>query len=261
MISVQNVNVHLVDKGSGPAVLLLHGNPDSADMWHGVIARLSSQCRCLAPDLPGFARSNAPPDFDCSLDGMARFVDGLMLAVGVTEPVDLVVHDFGGPYGLAWAVKHPEKVRRIAVMNAMFFSDYRWHFWARVWRTPVVGELSMLLMNRGLFAWELRRGSRKLSREHIIRSYARVTPSMKRMVLRLYRATDPENFGGWEEKLLELTRRIPTIVLWGDGDPYIPREFAERFGAQRVEHFPKCGHWLPVEAADEVSDHLLRFFA
>jgi haloalkane dehalogenase len=80
------------------------------------------------------------------------------------------------------------------------------------------------------------------------------------MVLRLYRATDPENFAGWEEKLLELTRRVPTLVLWGDQDPYIPMSYADRFGAQRITHFPDCGHWLPLEAAVEVSGLLSEFF-
>jgi pimeloyl-ACP methyl ester carboxylesterase len=258
-LNVQNVNVHLVDRGTGQAILFLHGNPDSADMWDGVISRLSSRFRCLAPDLPGFGRSTGSVDFDCSLDNMAAFVDGLILAAGITEPVNLVVHDFGGPYGLAWAIKHPDKIRRIAVTNTLFFSDYRWHFWARVWRTPCLGELSVLLMNRWIFGWELRRGSPTLSQEHILRSYGHVTPTMQRMVLRLYRATDPENFRGWEEKLLGLTRRIPTLVLWGDRDPYIPIEFADRFGTENIKHFPDSGHWLPVEAPDEVSDQLSLF--
>jgi pimeloyl-ACP methyl ester carboxylesterase len=259
-LEVQNVNVHLVDLGTGQATLFLHGNPDSADMWDGVIARLSTRFRCLAPDLPGFGRSSAPADFDCSLDNMATFIDGVISAAGISEPVNLVVHDFGGPYGLAWAIEHPERVKRIAVTNTLFFSDYRWHFWARVWRTPGLGELSVLFMNRWLFSWELRRGSPTLSQEHISRSYSHVSPGMQRMVLRLYRATDPENFRGWEQRLLELTGRIPTLVLWGDCDPYISIDFADRFGARQIEHFPDYGHWLPVEAPAEVSEHLLRFF-
>ena len=82
---------------------------------------------------------------------------------------------------------------------------------------------------------------------------------MKQMVLRLYRATDPEVFVGWEDALLQLTARVPTLVLWGDHDPYIPKHFAERFGAQMVEHFPDCGHWLPKEASHEVSERLSTF--
>ena len=83
---------------------------------------------------------------------------------------------------------------------------------------------------------------------------------MKQAVLRLYRATDPKVCAGWEEALLQLTACVPTLVLWGDHDPYIPRHLAGRFGAQVVQHFPDCGHWLPEEASDEVSALLGEFF-
>ena len=259
-LTIENVQVHLIDKGSGTPTLFLHGNPDSADLWKRVIAPLSQHYRCLAPDLPGFGRSIAPAEFDCSLNSMAHFVDGLVIALGLTEPLNLVVHDLGGLYGLAWAVRYSTKVKRIAVMNTIFFSDYRWHFWARIWRMPLVGEFSMLTMNRWIFAWELRRGSRKLTAEHIYHTYAYLKPPIKRMVLRHYRAANPENFVGWEDQLLALTAHVPTLVLWGDQDPYISVKFADRFGAQQVQHFPANGHWLPVEAAGEVSEQLWKFF-
>jgi pimeloyl-ACP methyl ester carboxylesterase len=260
-VSVDGARIHLVDRGEGPAVLFLHGNPDSSDLWRDVIAALEGRYRCLAPDLPGFGRSEVPAAFDCSLDHMARFVASLLDAAGVEGPVHLVVHDFGGPYGLAWAVRHPDRVRSVAAIDTTFFADFRWHAWARVWRTPVLGELSMMTMNRWTFERELRRGSRKLSAVHIRRTYALVTPRTKRMVLELYRATNPENFAGWEERMLEITARVPSLVLWGDHDPYIHRRFADRFGAGEVVHFPDCGHWVPAEAPAEVAARLGELFA
>lgn len=259
-IHLRDVRVHLLDEGSGPPALFLHGNPDTGEMWRGIISRLAPERRCLAPDLPGFGGSQVTGGFDCSLESMARCVDELVTALGVELPLDLVVHDFGGPYGISWAVRNPSKVRRLAILNSLYFADYRWHFWGRVWRTPVLGELSMLLMNRWIFAWELRRGSPRLDGDHIRQTWARVTPTMKRMVLRLYRATDPETFRGWEEQMLDLTASVPTRVLWGLRDPYIPARYAERFGTRLVHYFPDCGHWLPVEAPREVAGHLASFF-
>ena len=93
MLSVQNVNVHLVDEGSGPPILFLHGNPDSADMWGGIVRRLKGQFRCLAPDLPGFGRSPAPRDFDCSLESMAAAYNTSSLEVArVVLRRDLELH-------------------------------------------------------------------------------------------------------------------------------------------------------------------------
>lgn len=252
--------IHLVDVGQGPPTLFLHGNPDSSEIWSGIIPTLSPHFRCIAPDLPGFGRSTAPADFDYSLDGMAHFVDELVTALGIDEPLNLVVHDIGGPFGLAWAVKHPEKVRSVVIMNTVFSPDYRWHLFGRLWRTPVIGELVQALTSRGGFTRELQRASRKLTRAHIHRTYELITPSVKRMMLRWYRATDPRNFVGWEGRLQQVLSRTPSLVLWADHDPYIAGEFAYRFGAATVEHFPHSGHWLPAEEPAEVAERLLGFF-
>jgi haloalkane dehalogenase len=172
-----------------------------------------------------------------------------------------VAHDFGGPFAFAWAVKHPDAVRRMVAINTLFFSDYRWHFWARIWRTPILGELSMLAMNRPMFAQELRRGSKGVSDAHIDSTWALMTPRMKKEVLRLYRATDSANFQPWESAFLKLVREKPTLVIWGDKDPYISPRFAERFNAQKVLHLPQAGHWAAVEAPAQCADAILQFFS
>jgi pimeloyl-ACP methyl ester carboxylesterase len=259
-IQVQNARIHLLDEGSGTPTLFLHGNPDSSILWRGLMAEMKHHFHCLAPDLPGFGHSAIPEGFDYSLESMASFVDGVLNAARIHDPVNLVVHDFGGPYGLAWAVKHPQRVRRMAIMNTMFFSDYEWHYWAKIWRTPVFGELSMMTMTWPVFHASLRKGSPALSEEHIRETYSLLSPETKKMVLQLYRATTPANFRGWEEKLLELTRRVPTCVLWGDRDPYIGPAYAERFGTDNVVHFSQNGHWLPAEAPKEVAKKLMECF-
>jgi len=116
-------------------------------------------------------------------------------------------------------------------------------------------------MNRWTFRASMRHGSPGVSDEHLRETYALLTPSTKKMILKLYRAANPENFKGWEEGLLQLTRQVPACVLWGDRDPYIASTFAGRFGAQQVFHYHDHGHWLPVEASREVSARLMEFFA
>lgn len=259
-LNVGRTCIYLVDQGQGAPILFLHGNPDSSDIWGGIIPKLSPGYRCIAPDLPGFGRSSAPEDFDYSLEGMAGFVDDLVTTLGIKEPVNLVVHDIGGPFGLAWAVKYPAKVRSVVITNTVFHADYRWHLFGRLWRTPVVGEVVQALTSRSGFTRELLRASRKLTRAQIHQTYALVTPSVKRMMLRWYRAADPSNFAGWEEKLRLILARKPSLVLWADHDPYISGHYAERFGAGAVEHFPDAGHWLPAEESELVAQRLLRFY-
>ena len=110
----------------------------------------------------------------------------------------------------------------------------------------------MLAMNSLLFAREIRRGSRNLTPAQIRETYARITPRSKRMVLQWYRAMDPEKLHGWDDRLAVLAKKVPTIVVWGDHDPYIDRSFAERIGAEQVYHLD-CGHWVQAEAPDDVA--------
>jgi pimeloyl-ACP methyl ester carboxylesterase len=260
-VRVGDANIHLTAWGAGPPVLLLHGNPDSGIMWEGIADRLAPHYRCIAPDLPGFGHSEVPSRFQPSLEGMAQFVEQLLDAAAIARPVDLVAHDFGGPFAFAWAIKHPDAVRRMVVINTLFFSDYDWHFWARIWRTPILGELSMLAMSRPMFAQELRRGSKGISQAHIDRTWALITPRMKKEVLRLYRAADPANFKPWEDDFLALTQAKPTLVIWGDKDPYVAPRFAERFNARKVVHLAQTGHWAPVEAPAECADAIAQFLS
>ncbi len=260
-IVVGGSKVAVLEDGAGEPTLLLHGNPDSKEIWRPLIERLKDRCHSFAPDLPGFGASALPDDFDMSLESQAGWVDGVVESLALREPITLVVHDVGGPFGLAWAVTHPEKVRRIVVLNTLFHASYRWHAWARVWRAPLLGELSMLGMNRPLFVHELRRGSRKLSTEQIHDAYTKISPTSKRAVLRWYRAMDPEKLAGWEERLVTLVKKVPSLVVWGDHDPYIGKEFAERFGAKDVHHVSDVGHWVQAEAPDEVAKHIRAMLA
>jgi pimeloyl-ACP methyl ester carboxylesterase len=261
---VQDVDVHLVDRGAGMPILFLHGVPDSSAMWAPIVEQLESRYRCLAPDLPGLGRSSAPAQFEISLDNMARFIDGLLIAIGIAEPINLVAGDFGATYGLAWAVTYPTKVRRIAIVGGSNFSSaYRWHRDARMLRAPLLGELGMATLRESTFERMMRRNAPALSREHVRQTYALslAKPSVRRMVLRLYRGIAPDDFKGWEERLRTLTESVPTLVLWGNKDPYITPDLAEQFGAAQVEHFPNNGHWLAVEDPGAVAQRLASFFA
>jgi len=243
---VGGVETHVAEAGAGPDVLLLHGNPDTHRVWQPVVERLSPRHRCITPDLPGFGDSKAPRDFDCSLANQGAWVAALCDALGL-ERFHLVVHDVGGPYGLAFAAKNADRLRSLTIFNTNFFPDYRWHFWARVWRTRVLGEMAMAIANRPLFIRELRRGSPKMTREYASAAYDEFTRDTKRMVLRWYRAMDPEVHAGWDQELIAATAATPKQVLWGDRDPFLPSSTADRYGTDQVTHFSDCGHWVMIE--------------
>ena len=214
-VKVQGAQIHVVDRGQGTPTLFLHGIPDSSEVWSAVTAKISGSYHCLAPDLPGFGRSSQPEHLRLTLDGMASFVDALVSALGITEPLNLVVHDIGGPYGLAWAVRHPHKVASIVILNTVFQPEYRWHRYGRICRTPLLGELMQLLTTQSGLARELRlsSGLKKPTREYIAATYRQLGFATRRMVLRLYRALDPAQFTEWDQQLRRLTAAVPSLVL------------------------------------------------
>jgi pimeloyl-ACP methyl ester carboxylesterase len=252
-VQVQNHAVWCERSGQGPPALFLHGVPDTADIWREVIAGVQDRYTCYAPDFMGIHRSALNPRFDYSFDGYADWVEALVQALGITEPVNLVVHDWG-LMGLAWAAKYPQRIARIVVTNTVFTHLYKWHFWARVWRTPVLGEIAMLGMNRWLFRRQIRRGSRRLSAAQIEHTYQNAFGNRhsRFVVLKLYRSADPAQLIGWEGRLEALAQRVPVKVLWGEHDPYLPRWVAGCFFTQDVGYIPDCGHWVPAEAPEKV---------
>lgn len=259
MISVLGCDINIIEKGRGQPILFLHGNPDSSLLWEPIADSLATSHRCLVPDMPGFGRSTSAPNFDFTLTGWVTFMEALYSAIGLEEPVHLVGHDFGGIFGAAWMASYPHRVRSFTVCNSAFSTSYRWHFWARIWRTPFVGELSMLTMNRLVFGLELRRGSRRLTREHIDATYALLAPPVRRTILKLYRTVRESAFDQWEARYRQAAEKSPVLVLWGEDDPYIPAGFAESFCARQVVRFPGAGHWLPVVEPARVSQELLSF--
>jgi pimeloyl-ACP methyl ester carboxylesterase len=233
--------------GADHPVLLFHGNPSNAGDWAPFLERLEGRRHAIAPDLLGWGKSDRPESFHWTMDALAGWIGELIAALGV-QRFDLVVHDWGG-IALATAVHSPESVDRIVCMNCVpFMPDYRWHWIARLWRRRGVGEL--------LNATTSRFGTRQLLRQTVSSKDARAELTdrihehfdrgTKRAILELYRDADPVKFGPVAEALKTLTG--PALVVWGDEDPYIGPQFADRLagafgGDARVEHVAGAGHW------------------
>lgn len=255
-IPVDGADIAVIETGSGKPTVFLHGVPETADIWCGVMSRLGDRMRCLAPDLPGFGLSGVPQGFDPSFAGLATFVGELLEAEGVTGKVNLVAHDFGGAFAMAFASQQPDRVDRVVVMSQPFFvGRYRWHLDARAFRTPVLGEIYVRGALWPAFFLAIRRTTTTLSTQQIRTMYRRVTPAARRMVLQLYRAASPDAFRRWEPRMLDATADIPTLAITGD-DPYIPSALVHEIGAARTRYWPECGHWLPTEVPGRVADEI-----
>ena len=131
---------------STEAVVFVHGNPGPAEEFVPLLRQVGTFTRAVAPDMPGFGRADKPEYFDYTVEGYARHLAGVLDVLGL-QRVHLVVHDFGGPWGLQWAANHPDRFASVVSINSGVLRDYRWHLFARLWRQKWVGEVFMWTFN------------------------------------------------------------------------------------------------------------------
>src|SRR5215213_1026985 len=131
------------EPGKPEAAVFVHGNPGPMDDWEELIPAVAPFARAVAMDMPGYGRADHPRRFDYTIDGYARYLGRLLDQLAV-ERAHLVLHDFGGPWGLRWAVDHPGRIASLTLINSGVLDGYRWQSFARIWQTPVLGELAQL---------------------------------------------------------------------------------------------------------------------
>jgi pimeloyl-ACP methyl ester carboxylesterase len=147
----------------------------------------------------------------------------------------------------------PERVNGLIVMNTVLHSGFQWHALAKVWGTPLLGDAFMLSLSRPFYRLGFKRDFPKVADEKIDRMYGGMNHRARKSVLRLFRRmTRPGYFDAWEARFAEVTRRVRTVVLWGEDDSLIPLADAHRIGGT-VKMIADCGHWVPLEKPERVA--------
>jgi haloalkane dehalogenase len=224
----------------GDPVVLLHGFPESSRMWEKLMVALAAEGRrCIAPDLYCLGDSDdpGPATFERNLEALGDLHRELDLG-----RVALVVHDWGGFIGLAWACENPDLVSALVISDTGFFSDGKWHGMAKALRSPQ-GEELMAGVDRDGFAALLRIDGADFSEEDID-AYWRpfVEGRGREATIEFYRSMDFEKLSRYEGKLAELG--VPTLMVWGAED-----QFAPLAGAKRFEREIPGSRLVPIEDA------------
>jgi pimeloyl-ACP methyl ester carboxylesterase len=236
--------------GEDAPPLYLHGVPSNSDDWVAFLARGGG----IAPDLPGFGRSGKPGSLTYTIAEYDRFIERFLDELEI-ERVSMLVHDWGG-VGLAFAQRCPERVERLAIVNAVpLLPGYRWHRIARIWRTPGLGELMMGTTNRftlRLISRESNATRGPLPDSFIDSVIDHFDQGTQRAILRLYRSSPPQVLAAAGAQLGELD--VPALVAWGMRDPYIPSRFGHAY-AQALPHaelleLADAGHWPWLDRPD-----------
>jgi pimeloyl-ACP methyl ester carboxylesterase len=249
-VQVAGVGAPAIEAGPAEereAVVFVHGNPGSGTDWSALVEGAGDFGRALAVDLPGFGHADKPRDFDYQVGAYAEFLQGALAELGV-ERVHLVVHDFGGPFGLLWGLQHPDAWASVVLVNVGVMPGYTWHKMAKIWRTPVLGELAQAWIPRAGWRRSMAKANpRGLPPEFVDKMYDDYDRATRHAVLKLYRATsDPASVADvLGAEMVKLNK--PALVVWGAKDPFIGVRFAERqrdfFDVRDVVIMPDSGHW------------------
>jgi pimeloyl-ACP methyl ester carboxylesterase len=271
---VGDVELHYVEAGDGPLVVLLHGYPEFWYGWRKQITPLvDAGFRVVAPDLRGYNRSSGPEDFTAyTADTLAGDVRGLIRALGA-ESAMVVGHDWGGSVAWTLAMNHPEVVDRLVILNAAHPRKLNeglrnprqllrsWYFF--YFQLPGLPERRARRRHWRFFRRFLRDARPQYTADELDR-YAEAwsRPGAATAMIDYYRAA--VRLSSKQGELRPIS--APTLVIWGEGDRYLGPKLAEPHrddvpNLDRVERLPNASHWVHHDEAERVNELLVDFLA
>ncbi|HEX2273197.1 MAG TPA: alpha/beta fold hydrolase [Acidimicrobiales bacterium] len=259
--------LHYIDEGEGPVLLLLHGNPTWSFLYRNLVGRLRHRFRCVAVDYPGFGLSTAPPDYGFTPAEHAAVVERFVedLGLGSFTPV---VHDWGGPVGLAVAGRHPQRVRALVVGNTFAWPlDGDRHFeWFSRLMGGAVGRLAIRHGNAFVNVLVPAGTRRRLSRPEMAHYRGPFPTPDARTPTHVFprEILASRDFLAEVEAGLARLADVPALIAWGGRD-FAFREnerhrFEATFGRHRSVVFEGAGHYLQEDVPEELASEIERWW-
>ncbi len=276
-LELDDLRLHYLDEGSGEPVVAVHGNPTWSFYYRDLVRELRDDHRVIVPDHIGCGLSDKPGDeaYDYTLSRRVEDFSRLMDDLGLAN-INLIVHDWGGMIGLAWAVQNPDRIKRLVILNTAAFhlpksKSFPWQLWM-VRDTPIGS-----LMVRGLNSFA--RGAsrvactrKRLSKEVRDAYCAPYDSWADRIAIMRFVEDIPLRPGerGYDTvsdtaARLEVFRDRPVLVCWGDKDFVFDQHFLAEwqrvYPDAEVHRFPDCGHYILEDASEEILPLIRRFLA
>ncbi len=258
---INGQRMHYIDEGTGETLLFVHGTPSWSFDFRHVIGDLGKSHRCVAIDHIGFGLSDKPARYDYTTINHARTLEQFILHKDLRN-ITLIVHDFGGPIGLHFAINHPERVSRLVILNSWLWSseaDPDFVKMKGILKSPLLPFLYRYLNFSPRFILPKAFGSTKPSRK-VLAHYAKPFANSAQRNGALAFARSLLNDQAWFEALWAGRTSIatkPTLLIWGMKDPILKEKLLEKFQggfphAQTVI-LADSGHFPQEEAPQRVS--------
>ena len=269
-ISLHGHNLSFLDQGRGKVIVMLHGNPTWSFYYRNLVSLLQDNYRVIVPDHMGCGFSDKPQDYSYTLKTHIDNLQTLLAELGI-EKFSLVVHDWGGAIGMGLAVRCPERVESIVVLNTAAFRSQRIPLRISICRVPILGDLIV----RGFNGFA--RGALTMAVTHemapaVARGYLQPYDSWAHRLALLRFVQDipltPKD-ESWQD-LLEIENGLaqfkttPMLILWGGKDfcftSYFYEEWRQRFPGAESHFFPDAGHYVLEDAFAAIAPLITAFF-
>jgi 2-hydroxymuconate-semialdehyde hydrolase len=246
-------DLEFIDEGTGPVVLLLHGFPTSSFLWRHFVPVLASRMRVVAPDLLGYGRSEKPKDADLSVRAQAGYVQELLEHLSVGRGA-VIGHDLGGAVAQLLALE--------GAVDAMVLVDpAAFDVWpiegVRMLQEAEAGQETPEFVQEVLrLTFDLGMSHKERMSDEMIAAYREPFDGVDgtRAFFSAVRSIDGKGLAGRDEELARLD--IPSLILWGEDDPFFPFEIGERLNellpGSTLALLPGCSHFLPEEAPETI---------
>ena len=275
-VKTNGIRLHVVQAGpkSGVPVLLLHGYPENWRCWiRQIPALIAADCRVIVPDQRGYNLSDKPKGVKSyCVETLVDDITGLIRALDY-EKVNLIGHDWGALVAWMLAIKHPDRLHRLGIINVPHpavmwrflrrdFEQMRRSLYAGFFQLPWLPEAILRAGNWTVATNGLKRTSRENAfTDDDIEAYQEAwsQPGAMTAMLNWYRAA-----GRYPPEITDDMRvRIRTLILWGVQDFALTRRMArpslDYCDDGNLIFFPNATHWVQREEADEVNRQLLSF--
>jgi haloalkane dehalogenase len=267
--------MHYLDEGRGPPVVMIHGNPTWSFYFRDLVRLLRDDYRCVVPDHVGCGLSDKPSadKYPYSLERRVADLTNLLDHLKIDRDVTLIVHDWGGMIGTAWATRYPERVKRLVVLNTAAFhlpANKRLPLSLRIGRNTTLGAILIRGLNlfcRAAIEWCVVRPMPRAVRKMYLAPYN--SWANRIAVLRFVqtiplRSSDPGyDIVSETEQRLSLLRNRAMLMCWGMRDFVFDADFLaeweRHFPTAEVHRYPDAGHYLLEDAGDSVGLRVKEF--
>jgi len=277
-LPVGDHRLHYVDEGAGEPLVMLHGNPTWSFLYRQFVRELRGSYRVVAPDHMGCGLSDRPPEAEYGYTLASRVADleSLLASLGLERDLTLFIHDWGGLIGMAFAARHPERIRRLVVFNTAGFllpAGKRLHWTIRFCRNSRLAGFFVVRFNAfariavrfGCHSRPLPNDVRQAYVEACNDSGGRLVTLRFVQDIPLSQKDPAYPVALSADRGLACFRETPTLVCWGQRDFVFDTDFLDewrrRLPQAEIHNFVGAGHYVLEEAFDAILPLVTDFLA